>query len=408
MNSTELEILIKLKDEVTEGFKKLSSNVKKGGDEMSNSFRMTGNSMATFQKLLVGGAVAAGAAVTAFLYSSGKAAAEAQVQMARVDATLKTMGESALKNKDAILEAADAAVKLGFDDEDAAESITKLYQRTKDLSEAQKLSALAMDLARAKNIELSEATNLVGQVLSGNGRVLKQYGIEISDTLTPLEALRVLQKNVAGQASEFSNTFQGQMAVLEISFQNIKEQIGGVLIDALGPFIKQFTDWLNNPETKKQFAAWTAEFKSWADVIIPTVIATFQLWYDVLKKIYDIMTTIGETIVGLIDSFKNFTDKVDNSKFGKAMAKGGLIGGIASLFKADGGPVKSGQPYVVGERGPEWFVPGASGTIIPNNRIPSANAGVTININGGTYLSEDAAERVGDLIINRLKMSNAI
>ena len=34
--------------------------------------------------------------------------------------------------------------------------------------------------------------------------------------------------------------------------------------------------------------------------------------------------------------------------------------------RASGGPVRAGQPYMVGERGPEMFVPNQSGNIIPN------------------------------------------
>jgi hypothetical protein len=41
----------------------------------------------------------------------------------------------------------------------------------------------------------------------------------------------------------------------------------------------------------------------------------------------------------------------------------GLFGG---LFKAAGGPVRAGMPYIVGERRPELFVPGESGRIIPS------------------------------------------
>lgn len=37
--------------------------------------------------------------------------------------------------------------------------------------------------------------------------------------------------------------------------------------------------------------------------------------------------------------------------------------------KAMGGPVSGGQPYIVGERGPELFVPNSSGGIVPNNRL---------------------------------------
>ncbi|MBA5779499.1 phage tail tape measure protein [Stappia sp. F7233] len=47
-------------------------------------------------------------------------------------------------------------------------------------------------------------------------------------------------------------------------------------------------------------------------------------------------------------------------------AVGGLLGAIFDGFRADGGPVSSGRAYVVGERGPELFVPKSAGQIIPN------------------------------------------
>jgi phage-related minor tail protein len=48
----------------------------------------------------------------------------------------------------------------------------------------------------------------------------------------------------------------------------------------------------------------------------------------------------------------------------------GDIGGIfGSLFKAEGGPVQGNQPYIVGEKGPELFVPPGAGKIIPNNQM---------------------------------------
>jgi hypothetical protein len=47
--------------------------------------------------------------------------------------------------------------------------------------------------------------------------------------------------------------------------------------------------------------------------------------------------------------------------------------------KAMGGSVMGKQPYLVGERGPELFVPGQSGTIIPNGA--GGGTAVTYNIN---------------------------
>jgi len=46
--------------------------------------------------------------------------------------------------------------------------------------------------------------------------------------------------------------------------------------------------------------------------------------------------------------------------------------------RATGGPVSAGNPYMVGERGPELFMPSGSGTIIPNNQM--SNMGATTNV----------------------------
>ena len=46
--------------------------------------------------------------------------------------------------------------------------------------------------------------------------------------------------------------------------------------------------------------------------------------------------------------------------------------------KALGGPVQGQSPYLVGERGPELFIPNSSGNIIPNNQI-GGGAGVVVN-----------------------------
>ena len=54
------------------------------------------------------------------------------------------------------------------------------------------------------------------------------------------------------------------------------------------------------------------------------------------------------------------------------------LGGLFSLFagalfrgnmRSDGGPVKKGEPYIVGEKGPELIVPSESGDVIPNDKV---------------------------------------
>ena len=59
----------------------------------------------------------------------------------------------------------------------------------------------------------------------------------------------------------------------------------------------------------------------------------------------------------------------------KVASGGGGGGGVSATGKAIGGPVQAGQPYMVGERGPEMFVPNQSGSIVPNDKM---GGGITV------------------------------
>lgn len=61
--------------------------------------------------------------------------------------------------------------------------------------------------------------------------------------------------------------------------------------------------------------------------------------------------------------------------------------------RAEGGPVAGGMPYVVGERGPELFVPNRSGTIVPNNQLASAKTTINLNVNVGTFVGTEMEKR---------------
>ena len=78
----------------------------------------------------------------------------------------------------------------------------------------------------------------------------------------------------------------------------------------------------------------------------------------------------------------------------------GSIPGIGSLFKAEGGSVKRGGSYIVGERGPELFTPGSSGMITPNNQLGgSTNVVVNVDASGSAVEGdEDRGRELGRLI----------
>jgi len=57
-------------------------------------------------------------------------------------------------------------------------------------------------------------------------------------------------------------------------------------------------------------------------------------------------------------------------------------GGMVNIGeRAAGGPVAGGRPYLIGEKGPELFVPGSNGNVVPNNAMGGNS--YTINVNAG-------------------------
>jgi len=72
----------------------------------------------------------------------------------------------------------------------------------------------------------------------------------------------------------------------------------------------------------------------------------------------------------------------------------GFSGPVGDLFRASGGPVSGGSPYIVGERGPELFVPGMSGQIVPNHALGGGGASLVINVAGSVITDRQLDEVV--------------
>lgn len=67
--------------------------------------------------------------------------------------------------------------------------------------------------------------------------------------------------------------------------------------------------------------------------------------------------------------------------------------------RANGGPVRAGLPYLVGERGPEIVVPGASGSVIPNHELGASSARTTTYVLQGNLMTPEFWQqiRAGDV-----------
>jgi ribosomal protein L12E/L44/L45/RPP1/RPP2 len=69
--------------------------------------------------------------------------------------------------------------------------------------------------------------------------------------------------------------------------------------------------------------------------------------------------------------------------------------------RANGGPVSGGRMYMVGERGPELFVPNRSGTIVANDKMGGSTTNVVVNVDAkGSSVegNEQSANQLGRVI----------
>jgi len=116
-------------------------------------------------------------------------------------------------------------------------------------------------------------------------------------------------------------------------------------------------------------------------------------------------TTTAEQLGQLAEGLKDIQIGSFGADIGKAVREviiGAEIQKLESVRipgRAVGGPVSGGSPYIVGERGPELFVPGSSGSIIPNNKM---GGGARINITVNAGMGANGAQ-IGQEIVSAIK-----
>lgn len=145
---------------------------------------------------------------------------------------------------------------------------------------------------------------------------------------------------------------------------------------------------------------------------------------DIKKTLIDIAVDGGDALDSLIDKLKRAALEAmifGTGPFAK-MFGGGSLGSIFPGFLsgalASGGPVERGSAYLVGEQGPEYFIPGANGVIMPMERRldpaklggsrgldgPSVEAGVKSSLDlFVTVLMDESTGKLGAFVEHRAK-----
>jgi hypothetical protein len=137
------------------------------------------------------------------------------------------------------------------------------------------------------------------------------------------------------------------------------------------------------------------------DVVAPVIGTILGRAFDTLGTAISFVIGLFSNLVNVVNSafnaIKNIVNFIKNNPVTQAV--GGAIDNIFGGGRANGGPVSRGTSYVVGERGPELFVPNTSGKIIPNGGAGGRGNTINLTVNGAID-AEGTARTIID-VLNR-------
>jgi hypothetical protein len=204
-------------------------------------------------------------------------------------------------------------------------------------------------------------------------------GGAVSDPLGDLRKQIELQKELYNKTSAQKEVIQA----MGIEWYNANTKIAASLVEEI-----QKQDELN-AKLEQQQAIWDSVSNSMTDGFMSMVEGTASVKDAFKKMAYDIIEELYKVLVvqQMVSSFGTI--------LGGSGGGASLIGTLTSAMTghATGGNMTAGQPYMVGEQGPEIIVPSTSGKVLTNSQSKDAMSGggsVTVQ-NNITVTGSDAA-----------------
>jgi len=263
-------------------------------------------------------AAAAGAYAIKLAVDGVKAAIEdeaAQVRLATAlrnatgatDDMIKSVEQQILKQ----------SLATGVADDKLRPALQRLSLSTNDVTKAQDLLTLALDISQATGKGLDAVANSLGKAYDGNTAALGKLGIGLSaaelKTMTFTEVQGKLSELFGGAAAANAETFAGRLQILKVTFDEAKESVGAQLlpiiqklvefvvnevVPALGKFADFFKPITNAiAANKEEFATFIAFIQKY---VVPVLVNVLGGAFKVVAEIAGgVINVIGAVVGGL-------------------------------------------------------------------------------------------------------------
>lgn len=271
----------------------------------------------------------------------------------------------------------------------------------------------------------------LGKKIQLAGKAIEYYGNEIEkiELKNLEESLKVIEDLTVANDRLILQDVSTPLKKLERDYSDITKQIGNTksAISKLNPEIELEAELLKELEAQLPQLVGSLDILQDKMDELAMMESPFYEFGQHIKEQGDMLKQLGRVSTQVYDRMANdltnfvMTGKFDFADFSRFVirelikiavqaaltfaiktAAGAFGFSIPGL--AEGGPVRRGNPYVVGEQGPELFIPQSSGRIVPNDQMTSsmvsADSGAEqVNINFNITATD--ASSFDELLVTR-------
>ena len=261
---------------------------------------------------------AAGAYAVKLAVDGVKAAIEDEAAQIRLATALKNAtGATDDMIKSVEKQILKTSLATGVADDKLRPALQRLSLSTNDVTKAQDLLNLALDISQATGKGLDSVANALGKAYDGNTAALGKLGIGLSSAELKAMSFEETQTRLSdlfgGAAAANAETFAGRLQILKVTFDEAKESVGAKLlpiiqqlvefvvnevVPALGKFaqfFKPITDAIdNNKEAFTEFIGFIQKY------VVPVLVTVLGGAFKVVGEIAGgVINVIGAVIKGL-------------------------------------------------------------------------------------------------------------
>jgi hypothetical protein len=290
-------------DNLNKSLKSATGDVETFGDKMGKVGKAIGAAFA-----------AAAAAAAAYAVKIGidgvKAAiadekAQTQLALALENATGATKAQI-LATEDSILQ---MSLASGVADDNLRPALSRLVRSTGDITKAQKLLSMALDISTATGKPLEAVSNALGRAFDGNTTSLGRLGIGLSSAELKTMSFEQVQSKLSdlfgGAAAANADTYSGKIARMQIAFDEAKETIGFALL----PILEKVMNFINAnalPAIQAFSKAFSLEKGGLGGVITDVGNIMVTVFTPIINGLIKAFGYIKNAIVSNLDSFQEF------------------------------------------------------------------------------------------------------